>query len=84
MLAAVGVAAAWVAFSGETGSLPAGFLNLAATLAGIGVWMLLDGGALASSRSVGLGLCVLAILNVGLFACRVKFPSREHASGCRP
>ena len=36
MLAAVGVAAAWIALSGETSSLPAGFLNLAVTLAGIG------------------------------------------------
>src|SRR5919106_6825149 len=34
MLAAVGVAALWIAISGETGSLPAGFLNLAVTLGG--------------------------------------------------
>lgn len=72
MLAAVGVAAAWVAASGEAGSLPAGFLNLAVTLGGIALHLGITGriGAIAAG-AVG----ALAAANVALFAWSRRLPT---------
>jgi hypothetical protein len=70
MLAAVGAAACWIAWSGETGSLPAGFLNLTVTLGGIGGYLLLSGQQGALAAAVG----ALALVNLGLFAWTHRLP----------
>ena len=70
MLAAVGVAAGWIAFSGETGSLPAGFLNLAITQAGIAVYPALIDGSIGLAAGIG----ALALLNLALFLATRRWP----------
>jgi hypothetical protein len=74
MLAAVGAAAAWIAFSGETGSLPAGFLNLAVTFGGITIYPTLLGDATEISTTAGVVIAALAVLNVGLFLWTLRLP----------
>ena len=76
MLAAVGAGAAWIAFSGETGSLPAGFLNLAVTMGGIGGWLLIDGGTLGGPAGLGAAVSALAVVNAGLFFASRRLPER--------
>lgn len=71
MLAAVGVAAAWIAVSGETGSLPAGFLNLAVTLSGVGVYFVMTE---AVTATAGYVVVALAVLNLGLFFASRRLP----------
>lgn len=63
MLAAIGAGAAWIALSGEGGSLPAGFLNLAVALGGIATYLLLSG---PEHRTLGVATGALALVNLGL------------------
>lgn len=74
MLAAVGAAAAWITFSGETGSLPAGFLNLAVTFGGITVYPTLVGGTTEISTTAAAVVGALAVLNVVLFVWTLRLP----------
>ncbi|MFA9431045.1 hypothetical protein [Egicoccus sp. AB-alg2] len=64
MLAALAAGAGWIAASGEAGSLPAGFLNLTITTAGIAGWL--------ATRVEGYGataavLGILAAVNLLLY-----------------
>jgi hypothetical protein len=72
MLAAVGVAALWIAISGETGSLPAGFLNLAVTLGGISAFLVTTGTA-----RLGYAIGGLALVNVVLLLWSRRLPQPE-------
>jgi len=74
MLTAVGVAAAWIAFSGETGSLPAGFLNLAVTFGGITIYPTLIVGTTEISTTAGVVIGTLAVLNAALFWWTLRLP----------
>ena len=72
MLAAIGVAAAWIAASGELPSLPAGFLNLTITLAGIAGYLL---ASVPEERALGVWVGALALVNLGLLVgCKVLPP----------
>lgn len=72
MLTAVGLAAAWIAISGETGSLPAGFLNLTVTLGGIAIYPTLWG----TTPDVPLAVAIagLALINLALFRWTRRLP----------
>ena len=78
MLAAIGAGAAWIAYSGEVGSLPAGFLNLTVALGGIAGY-LLSGGVAGADTRLGYVAAALAILNALLFAWSLRWraPRRE-------
>ena len=60
MLAAISGGAAWIAASGESASLPAGFLNLAVALGGIGAYLLL---AVPGHGALGAGVLGVAVVN---------------------
>jgi hypothetical protein len=72
MLAAVGVAAMWIAVSGDTGSLAAGFLNLAVTLGGISAFLVTTG-----TRRLGYAIGGLALVNVALLLWSRRLPQPE-------
>jgi hypothetical protein len=74
MLAAIGVAAAWIAASGEAGSLPAGFLNLTVTLGGIAGYLLV---AAPEHRILGVAVGVVALCNLGLLLLSRRLPAPE-------
>ena len=74
MLAAIGAGAAWIAYSGEAGPLPAGFLNLTVALGGIAVYLLAGGVAGADGR-LGYAAAALAVLNLALFAWSLRWPT---------
>jgi hypothetical protein len=61
MLAAIGAGAAWIAISGEAGSLPAGFLNLTVALGGIGAYLVWW---TPEERTLGIAVLVLAAVNL--------------------
>lgn len=69
MLAAVGAGAAWIALSGEGGSLPAGFLNLAVALGGIATYLLVSG---PEHRTLGVATGALALVNLGLLLVTLR------------
>lgn len=71
MLAALGVAAVWIAASGQRGALPAGFLNLAVTLGGIALWLARTD---PDRRSIATALGALAVVNVALFVRTHRAP----------
>jgi hypothetical protein len=69
ILAAIAAGTAWLALSGETGSLPAGFLDIAITFGGAGVYLLAtpgrDGGAALLPYAAAAG--IVALTNSVLF-----------------
>lgn len=69
ILAAIAAGAGWIAISGEKGSLPAGFLNLAIMMAGIGSYLLVRGTRTDQGDWIVYGLVglVLAVVNLALF-----------------
>ena len=75
MLAAVGVAAAWIAVSGELASLPAGFLNLAVTLGGVAAFLLLGGAQVDPGIGLGVAVALLAVVNLALFGVTLRLPT---------
>lgn len=71
MLAAVAAGAIWIAVSGETASLTAGFLNLAVMLGGIAGYLLVS---VPDYRGLGAAIGVLALVNVGLLVASRWLP----------
>jgi hypothetical protein len=69
MLAAIGAGAAWIAISGEAGSLPAGLLNLTVALGGIGGYLLWR---VPEERTLGVVVLVLALVNLALLLVTLR------------
>lgn len=78
MLAAVATAAAWIAVSGEAGSLPAGLLNLAVTLAGIGVFLLVGDQNPSPETWFGVVVTALAVANFGGYLVARRVITTDH------
>ena len=78
ILAAISAGAGWIAWSAETGSLPAGFLNLTITLGGISAYLFLtatepDRGTLLP-YAIGAGVLAAANLVAFGWTLRVSAP----------